>query len=119
MTALSPDRLFFVFVAGWVLVVVAASVVAWRADVATKRRWHPRLVFASAILLVAFASLVVPPSYLLLVAPAAGLIAWMNLRMTKFCDACGASLFNRSLRLPMRFCQVCGAPLKRVVETPS
>jgi hypothetical protein len=116
---LPPEQRFVLFVAAWVALVLGAASLSWRADVAGKRRWHPRLVVASAILLVAFASLIVPPSYLLLVAPAAALIAWMNLRMTKFCDACGASLFNRSLRLPMRFCQVCGASLERVVETPS
>ena len=106
------ERLYLTFVAAWIALVAGAAVLSWRGDLATKRRWHPRLVVGSALLLVAFASLFVPPGYVLsLVAPAAVLIAFMNLRMTKFCDACGATLFNRSLRLPMRFCQVCGASL--------
>lgn len=106
---MSAERVFPFFVGAWIALALGTALL-WRASLATKRRWHPRLVVGSSILLVGFASLIVPASYtLLLVAPAACLIAFLNLRMTKFCASCGATSFARGLPAAMRFCQACGA----------
>jgi uncharacterized protein YndB with AHSA1/START domain len=107
----SADRVFPLFVGAWIALAVGAALLS-RASLATKRRWHPRLVVGSSILLVGFASLIVPASYtILLVAPAACLIAFLNLRMTKFCASCGSTSFARGFPSAMRFCQACGASL--------
>ena len=43
--------------------------------------------------------------------PVVALITWLNLRNTKFCDQCGATLFNHNWFSTIRYCPHCGATL--------
>ncbi len=51
------------------------------------------------------------PWILFFVVPAAALIGFLNIRLTKFCDSCGATLVNPAWFRRMRFCPSCGAPM--------
>jgi rRNA maturation endonuclease Nob1 len=44
--------------------------------------------------------------------PAIALITFLNLRKTKFCDACGRTLYPKSFFTPTPFCPHCGAQVK-------
>ena len=39
------------------------------------------------------------------------LIAYLNIRCTRFCDQCGATLYNQNWFQAMHFCPKCGAQL--------
>jgi hypothetical protein len=47
---------------------------------------------------------------LITVPPVIVITAW-NIKMTRFCDRCGATLTNPIWSSPMRFCSKCGANL--------
>ncbi len=51
------------------------------------------------------------PLALLIFLPALALIAFINLKTVKFCDRCGATLYNSNWFVPMRYCSRCGAEL--------
>lgn len=53
----------------------------------------------------------IEPVILLIVVPAVAFISFLNIRMTKFCDSCGATLYNTAWFRPMRFCSSCGASM--------
>ncbi len=46
---------------------------------------------------------------LLTVVPVIGLISWMTIKLTKFCDRCGTTNYNSNFLSPMNFCPRCGA----------
>jgi hypothetical protein len=43
--------------------------------------------------------------------PAVTVISYMNIKLTKFCDKCGATLINSNWFSSMKFCSKCGAEL--------
>jgi ribosomal protein L37E len=47
-------------------------------------------------------------SNFLLGVPAVALLAFINIRNSKFCDSCGRQNYGP----PAKFCSKCGAPLK-------
>jgi hypothetical protein len=55
---------------------------------------------------------------LVIMVPAVALITWLNLRNTKFCDACGATLINQNWLSGPRHCSRCGAPLTPDARPP-
>jgi len=89
-------------------------------DAALKRRWFPRYAVLAGVLFVLFASLLTGLSSgspaglgsLVFLIPAAAVIAFLNIKTYKFCDECGATLYNWTWFAPMRFCPKCGAPLE-------
>jgi hypothetical protein len=54
---------------------------------------------------------------LFLVVPAVVLISYLNIKVTKFCDNCGARLYNHTWFAPMRSCSKCGAELDAAKTT--
>jgi hypothetical protein len=54
---------------------------------------------------------VVPWPATLLFVPFIGLITWLNIRMTRFCDGCGKILINQQWWTRMNFCPYCGRKL--------
>jgi hypothetical protein len=101
-----------VFITAVVAVGIAGAVLDRKGSFDAKRRWHPRLVVGGALAFVGFSLCVKPfaPGRLLVI-PLIALIAWLNLRSTKFCATCGARHYNRMPWTPMRFCSKCGGPL--------
>jgi hypothetical protein len=52
-----------------------------------------------------------PRPFFLFLIPAVALMTFLNLRNTKFCDACGKTLINQNPFSPPAFCSKCGAAL--------
>lgn len=52
------------------------------------------------------------PAIMLALIPAIILISCGNLRSTRFCDACGRTLWRQPIFARAAFCPRCGAPLK-------
>ena len=89
-------------------------------NAAFKRRWFPRFsIFAGGLFLAFVTAFIgVGPGakggllVLTLMVPMLVLITFLNIKMTKFCDKCGATLINSNWFVPMRFCSKCGAALE-------
>ena len=47
----------------------------------------------------------------LLFLPFIAVIIWLNIRMMRFCDACGKMMINHQWWSTMNFCPYCGAKL--------
>ena len=110
------------FAVTWlVLGVVAVVFFSFGTDVALKRKWYPRLVILSGNLFGAFATafFVINARSLkglgmiVLIIPAVTFISYLNIKLIKFCDKCGAMLYGQNPFAPMKFCSKCGAELNR------
>jgi hypothetical protein len=108
-----PGPLFWVFVGVWgVLGVGSLWFFRGCRDARLKRAVFPWFVLSAGALFALFVVLLTgQPWVLLFIAPGVAYISYQNIRMTKFCDACGAMLYNPSLFTPLRFCPKCGAAL--------
>jgi hypothetical protein len=110
------------FVGTWIVLAVVGLLVSRRMDAAAKRRWMPRGVVFVGVLFVLFSTtLAVLESrswsalgILIVLVPAVVLISYLNIKFTKFCDKCDATLYNHNWFVPMRFCSKCGANLDTV-----
>lgn len=83
-------------------------------DAALKRRVWPWFSVGTAVIFAVFVYSVAGrrnPGILGIMVPALVLITWMNLRMTRFCDACGTTITQRTPFSKDAFCSRCGAPL--------
>ena len=45
------------------------------------------------------------------VVPVSGLIAYLNIKLTRFCDHCGKTLISQNWFSPWRYCPACGSKL--------
>lgn len=102
----------------WVLVVWPAAAAAQWAfharirDAELKRRWFPWTIALAAVLGFAlFHSAGVRGGGWLIVAPVSLFILGAHLSTTRFCSACGASVFGTRARLRPKTCHACGAEL--------
>lgn len=110
------------FVGTWIILAVLGFLVFRRMSAAGKRRWMPRFAVLAGILFVLFSTTLTvlqDPSWsslrvLIFVIPAVVLIIYLNIKFTKFCDKCGATLYNYNWFDPMRFCSKCGAELDSI-----
>ena len=107
------------FIGTWILLGIAGFVAFLWLDAAAKRRWMPRWGALVAVLFVVFStalSVLESRSWsglwiLTLVVPGVILIAYLNNNSVKFCEKCGAFLWNYNWFAPMSFCSRCGAEL--------
>lgn len=103
----------------FVLGTVAVVLFYFGTDVTLKRRWYPRFVILSGILFGTFASsffVIKSPSLggagiLVLVIPVVAFVSYLNIKLVKFCDKCGAMLYSQNPFASMKFCSRCGAEL--------
>ncbi len=94
-------------------------------NVRFKKKWFPRFVVLVAILFLFFSTAIMALSsgslkflpFLALVIPFLVLITYLNIKFTKFCDCCGATVHDSNWFSRMRFCPKCGAELD-VSSTP-
>ena len=105
--------LFPLLVVAWVILAVASlSLFRRTRDVAFRRRVFPWFVVASAALFVGLVALIGAPSnYLLLVIPPVAVVAFLNVRGTRFCATCGRTVHGQLGVTPPRSCSHCGADL--------
>ena len=80
-------------------------------DLALKKWVFPRLVAGSGAVFALLVGLTAPFPLFLFFAPFVALIVWLNIRMTRFCDACGRMLINHMWWSQMIYCPRCGAKL--------
>jgi hypothetical protein len=108
------------FVATWiVLAIVGFFLFYYNKDAVFKREYFPRFIVLIGVLFVFFTAAISVVStrslgslgILIIIVPAVSVISYMNLRMIKFCNKCGATLTNTNLFAAMRFCSRCGAEL--------
>jgi hypothetical protein len=111
---------FACFFATWVVLGLSGFYLFYvRSDVYFKRRWFPRYIVLVGVLFVLFSTALTALSaqslgalgILVVLVPAAGLISWLNIKFTRFCDKCGATVYQQNWLAPMNFCSKCGAEL--------
>jgi hypothetical protein len=108
------------FLGTWiVLFCVNVYVLFGRRDASFKRKWFRRMVFLTSGLFILFVAAIaassglpIPwPFLLCFLVPTVILIAWLNLKLTKFCDHCGATILPGNFLVRPRYCPRCGTPL--------
>jgi rRNA maturation endonuclease Nob1 len=55
----------------------------------------------------------IPASDFTFIIPFVALITFINLRVMKFCNACGRTVMNQNPFSPPKFCSKCGAALDK------
>ena len=104
------NSLFVLFGAFWVALMAGLWIYAYRAGVATKKRWHTALTILPGVLFFAFACVVADSTReLLAIAPAILFITFLNWKFSKFCERCGRVVTQHFPR--SNFCTGCGAPM--------
>jgi hypothetical protein len=119
-STLASGMVTVIFVGTWIVLGIGGFIAFYLSkDVSFKRRWFPRYVIGGGVLFVVFATtLTVLESrsasalgMLVVMVPMVVLITYLNLKFTKFCDTCGATLVDHNWFSPMKFCSKCGALL--------
>lgn len=114
---LKPDRgaVFTVFFVSWIALGICSFLffqVSRNAKL--KRSLWPVLVISTSIVFGCFVIYMTSPNrgILFIFIPAIVLIAILNLRGTRFCDACGKTLHSQLISR-RKFCPFCGAVLQK------
>jgi hypothetical protein len=81
-------------------------------DAALKRRVWPVYIIGSSVLFLGLAAVVIHPFVICGLGPFAALFAFLALRRMRFCNACGATIWNRNMFMKSNFCANCGARLE-------
>lgn len=99
--------------AAWLLLGLLSFVFFRRhKDAGLKRKASRWLPIGTGVLLPAVVlALSGRPRLLLAAIPAVILFTWLSVRLTRFCDACGAMLHDHLGLARMAFCARCGAKL--------
>ena len=99
---------FFVF---WMALAVAGFLLFYvNKNVAFKRRYFSWYLALAGVLFVCLVLGTGGAAGLWLVVPAIALITFMNIHLTRFCDACGRTIIGQMFSRP-KFCPKCGAAL--------
>lgn len=110
-----PPALFWIFMVVW----VGLGGAAWwffshSTDVALKRRVMRWGAIGTGLLFIAFVLAITrEPWTLLVLVPAVIAISLLNIKLTKFCGSCGATLYNYNWFSRMRYCFRCGGGLEQ------
>lgn len=81
-------------------------------DVNRKRRLFPGFTVLTGILFVGFVwAMGFSGGIVLAAIPIVALISWLNIRQTRFCDACGRTVVTMFPGQRPRYCHQCGAAL--------
>jgi hypothetical protein len=111
----------WLFVATWVLLGIIGFIVLYlNRDATVKRKWFPRYIMLTGVLFLLFLTAVSVAGsrssgglgILVIAVPMVVLISYLNLKFTKFCDKCGATIIDHNIFSPTRFCSKCGAKLE-------
>ena len=115
-----------IFILGIGLIMVASVFLFWiNKDVRFKRKWFPRFVILVGVLFVAFSSTIMmlqqrslqSLKIQLVIIPVVILFSWLNMKTTKFCGSCGATIISNNPFSRTRFCPKCGAELAAEVKS--
>ena len=105
-----PFPIFFVV---WIALGVAGSLLFYVSKNARfKRRIFPWYVILTSTLFILFGlGIGFPLQMLYIMVPVVGLIAFLNIISTKFCDNCGRTITNQPWFTKVESCPKCGAKL--------
>ncbi len=77
-----------------------------------KKLWAPFVIFAG-VLFIGFTYVMgLDGQHLYVMVPMVILISFLNIRLTKFCGACGKTNINQNFFSPAKFCNKCGNALE-------
>jgi hypothetical protein len=103
-----PDVLFPLFLAVWLALLGFVALFYLKASLPARRRWHPFVVVGGALVFLGFVTVILPASSFVIIVPAVALISFVNYKMTKFCNACGATVVQRPPWRSLSACPKCG-----------
>src|SRR5262245_54978165 len=110
------ERIFPIFFGVWILLgVFSAAFYLLCNNAALKRKVHPPFVIGVSVLFLCFVVLMDFPHdafFFCLFVPMIVVLTFLNIRNTKFCSACGKTLFSQNPFVPPKFCSKCGANLE-------
>ena len=108
----APREIFPAFFVIWIALSLGGTLFfVFSKDLALKKALFPRLTIGAGVLFGLAVATAAPWPAALLFAPFIALISWLNIRMTRFCDACGRMLINQMWWSKMAFCPYCGTKL--------
>jgi hypothetical protein len=117
---LTEETRFTIFLVIWILLGLGIWLfLALQRDARLKHhyfRWF--LVGAGVLFIAGIAFMGFPFETFVLMVPAVALITYLNIRLTKFCQRCGAINFNYLWFGAMNYCRRCGASLKSGEASP-
>lgn len=107
------QRVFPIFFGVWIVLgLISAGFFFFNNNAALKRKVFPPFVIGVGVLFLAFVALMgFPAGMFFIIVPAIVLITFLNLRSTRFCNACGKTLINQNFLSAPKFCSKCGAAL--------
>jgi len=109
----SDPTLFPVFAVVWIILGVSSFLFfSISKNAKLKKRVLTWLVWGTGALFTAFVYYETRASQIMfLVIPCTIFIGYLNLKFTKFCPSCGATLFSHNWFRAMKYCQHCGTSL--------
>ena len=114
--SISDRRDVFVpFMVVWVALGISSGLFFYFSrNTALKRRIFPPFVIFIGIIFGCFVAYMSRGHWqvLFVTVPIIALISFLNIRKTRFCDACGRTLYQQPICSPSQYCPRCGAPLK-------
>lgn len=110
----NAEQIFPIFIGVWVVLGLFSAVFFFLGKNAQlKRKVWPPFTIATAVLFVGFAwAMGFPSEVFFVMVPAVALITFLNLRSTKFCDACGKTIMSQNPFSSPEFCSKCGSKLQ-------
>ena len=102
----------------WAALTAAGGIFFWfHRNAALKRKLFPWYVIGGGGFFAGIAIWQTGGRMAFLLVPAVAVIAWLNIRNTRWCDQCGRMSAPRSALRPEEFCARCGASLEnKLVE---
>jgi hypothetical protein len=108
---MSEKSIMIIFVVVFIVyMLIGVAIFSLNKNVDLKKRFFPFSVIIGCLI---FGSLMFIQFYprifpILIFLPGLALIAYLNIKFTKFCDHCGKFRYNRTFWEKMNFCPVCG-----------
>lgn len=111
---MSPDEIFPIFFGTWVVLgIISFAIFFLGKNAQLKRKLWPPFVIGIGVLFIGFTyAMGFGGEALYITVPAVILISVLNLRSTKFCDACGKTIINQNFLVKPEFCSKCGEKLQ-------
>jgi len=89
-------------------------------NVASKKKWFPRYLILEGALATFICTATAVLHFrslwslcvLVFLVPGVALIVYLGMKFTKFCDQCGAVIYDGNWFSPAKFCSACGADLR-------
>ncbi len=111
---MNSEELFPMFIGVWFVLGLISYFIFFVSNNAGRKKklWIPFIIVTGASF-IGFAYLMgFGGQHLYLIVPMVVFTSFVNIRSTKFCDACGKTNVSQGLFSPAKFCNKCGEALK-------